>query len=57
MKTTATISLNLTRDAWRDLEDALLARAAQVDNPHMRDRLNTIRLGIERQVREQHPRW
>lgn len=57
-KTTATISLNLTYDAWKDLEGALLQRAIDVAHHEaMRDRLNTIRHDIETQVREQRPRW
>jgi uncharacterized protein YdeI (BOF family) len=57
-KSTVTVSLNLTYDAWRDLEGALMERAAQAkDHAAMRDRLNAMRLGIEEQVRQQHPRW
>lgn len=56
-RTTATIRLSLTYDAWKDLESALLDRALKAENPHMKDRLNAIRLDIQSQVFEQRPRW
>lgn len=57
-RSTATISLNLTYDAWKDLEGALLQRAIDVAHHEaMRDRLNAIRHDIEKQVKDQHPRW
>jgi 7,8-dihydro-6-hydroxymethylpterin-pyrophosphokinase len=57
-KSTATISLALTYDAWRDLEGALFMRAVAVkEHEAQRERLNGIRQAIEAQVREQHPRW
>lgn len=60
---TVTITLDLTYDAWRDVEGALLDRAAQANahsptrHTHMADRLNEVRHAIEAQVREQKPRW
>lgn len=57
-KTTATVSIALTYDAWRDLEGALIMRAVEVQHHEaQRARLNAIRNAIEEQVREQHPRW
>ena len=55
---TATISLNLTRDGWLDLESAILDREVKAkDHSAMRERLSAIRHGIETQVRAQKPRW
>lgn len=59
-KTVATVSLNLTRDAWKDLDAAILdAQVAARSRGHeaMRERLSAIRKGIEAEVWAQHPRW
>ena len=59
-RASVTVSINLTYDSWRDVEDALLDRAAranEVNHKSMADRLNAVRHGIETQVREQKPRW
>ena len=62
---TVVVTLRLTRDEWRDLEDALFARAvdvayqqtAYITNPWIRERCDDIRLEVMRQVHEQKPKW